>query len=94
MDDHIRALYRHGCRGLFQHVLANSQPNEELPSKFAVTSPPRRKRLDIDASLHLVSADVVSRKDALKHDPDRLAVKLMEIYLTRGARNAAPALAS
>src|SRR5581483_6939422 len=42
VDDHIRALYRHGCRGLFQYVLANSQPNAELPSKFAVTSPPRR----------------------------------------------------
>jgi uncharacterized cofD-like protein len=83
VDDHIRALYRHGCRGMFEYVLANSEPNEELPSKFAVTSPPRRKRLQIDASLHLISADVVSRKDALKHDPDRLAERLMDIYYGR-----------
>ncbi|MGH2470377.1 MAG: gluconeogenesis factor YvcK family protein, partial [Chloroflexota bacterium] len=27
VDDHIRALYRHGCRGLFRYVLANSNPN-------------------------------------------------------------------
>jgi uncharacterized cofD-like protein len=94
VDDHIRALYRHGCRGLFQYVLANSEPNEELPSKFAVTSPPRRKRLDVDPALHLVSADVVSRKDALKHDPERLAEKLIEIYFARGARHAPRALAS
>jgi uncharacterized cofD-like protein len=86
VDDHIRALYRHGCRGLFQYVLANSEPNPELPGKFAVTSPPRRKQLDVDATLRLVAADVVSRKDALKHDPERLAEKLMEIYYARGAR--------
>ncbi len=94
VDDHIRALYRHGCRGLFHYVLANSEPNEELPSKFAVTSPPRRKQLDIDASLHLVSADVVSRKDALKHDPERMAEKLIEIFYSRGARHAPRAKAS
>ncbi|HLG71823.1 MAG TPA: gluconeogenesis factor YvcK family protein [Chloroflexota bacterium] len=93
VDDHIRALYRHGCRGLFDFVLANSEPNEELPSKFAVTSPPRRKRLQIDASLHLISADVVSRKDALKHDPDRLAERLMDIYYGR-LRNPSRAKAS
>ncbi|MBV9119079.1 MAG: YvcK family protein [Chloroflexi bacterium] len=94
VDDHIRALYRHGCRGLFQHVLANSEPNEELPSKFAVTSPPRRRQLQIDSSLHLVAADVVSRKDALKHDPERLAEKLIEIYYSRGARHVPRARAS
>ena len=94
VDDHIRALYRHGCRGLFHYVLANSEPNEELPSKFAVTSPPRRKQLQIDASLHLVSADVVSRKDALKHDPERLAEKLMDIYDSRGTRHPSRSKAS
>jgi uncharacterized cofD-like protein len=94
VDDHIRALYRHGCRGLFQHVLANSEPNEELPSKFAVTSPPRRKQLLVDAALHLLAADVVSRKDALKHDPERLAEKVMELYYSREARHPAKAKAS
>src|SRR5579862_2130352 len=86
VDDHIRALYRHGGRGLFQYVLAKSEPNPELPGKFAVTSPPRRKQLDVDATLRLVAADVVSRKDALKHDPERLAEKLVEMYYSRGAR--------
>jgi hypothetical protein len=71
--------------------LANSEPNEELPSKFAVTSPPRRKHLQVDASLRLVAADVVSRKDALKHDPERLAEKLVDIYYSRGARPRAQA---
>jgi len=94
VDDHIRALYRHGCRGMFQHVLANSEPNAELPSKFAVTSPPRRKHLQVDLSLHLVSSDVVSRKDALKHDPERLAGRLMDIYYSRGARQPSRAKAS
>lgn len=94
VDDHIRALYHHGCRGLFRYVLANSEPNAELPSKFAVTSPPRRSQLKIDPSLHLVSADVVSRRDALKHDPERLASKLMDIYYSRGARHGPKARAS
>ena len=66
-------------------MLANSQPNDELPSKFAVTIPPRQRNLPVDPSLHLVSADVVSRDDALKHDPERLSEKLMEIFYARGA---------
>jgi len=94
VDDHIRALYRHGCRGLFQYVLANSQPNDELPSKFAVTIPPRQRQLQVDPSLQLMSADVVSREDALKHDPERLAEKLMDIYYARGVRHQSRAKAS
>ncbi len=86
VDDHIRALYHHGCRGLFHYVIANSEPNAELPRKFNVTSPPRSNQLAIDPSLHLISADIVSRSDALKHDPERLAEKVMEVFYMRHER--------
>ncbi|MHB8621665.1 MAG: gluconeogenesis factor YvcK family protein, partial [Chloroflexota bacterium] len=91
VDDHIRALYRHGCRGLFDVVIANSEPNAELPRKFAVTSPPRQSELQADPSLYLISADVVSRTDALKHDSDRLAEQVMKtLYLRREKRGSKP----
>ena len=88
VDDHIRALYRHGCRGLFRYVLANSNPNTELPRKFSVTSPPRSQQLEVDPNLRLISADMVSRTDALKHDPDRLAEQVMEVLAMRRERPA------
>ncbi|MDE3078025.1 MAG: YvcK family protein, partial [Chloroflexota bacterium] len=91
VDDHIRALYRHGCRGLFQYVIANSQPNAELPRKFSVTSPPRGRQLEADPTLRLLAADVVSRMDALKHDPERLAEQVMEVFCMRNQR-AAPSV--
>ncbi|MGH2469165.1 MAG: hypothetical protein ACRDGF_03755, partial [Chloroflexota bacterium] len=62
-------------------------PNTELPRKFSVTSPPRSQQLEVDPNLRLISSDMVSRTDALKHDPDRLAEQVMQVLAMRRERS-------
>jgi len=79
--DHVRALERHLGRRLFHHVLANNNISEHLPQNWhsqpvivngVAAHGPRR-----------VVADGISEENRYRHDPQKLARALMQVYYGR-----------
>ncbi len=78
LDDHLRALEEHVGQDLFAYVLANDNLKVQFPRHLNVeVVPPETAR---PASYHLVTADLVDLENPWQHDPQKLAVKLMNLY--------------
>ena len=83
--EHLRALEKHAGGGLFGHVLVNDGPvprarRAELEEKGARLIMYNRTEMPADVPYRFVTADVVSRENPLRHDSDRLARALIDLY--------------
>ena len=89
--DHLEALLAHGGPGLVDICLANSAPVrpgllEKYREEDAVPLPVDRERIAA-LGLKLVERPVASEEgDYARHDPDRLAQAILEIYRGRAVR--------
>ncbi|MFQ5879825.1 MAG: uridine diphosphate-N-acetylglucosamine-binding protein YvcK [Dehalococcoidia bacterium] len=81
VGDHLAALERHVAKGLFQFVLANSNPR---PVHLASNRPsaPVSVGGPLDGA-RLILTDVVSDENPYHHDAKKLAAAVMRIYLER-----------
>lgn len=82
--DHVEALITHTSRDILNCCLVNSgRLDPELSLKYAQEKSfpviPDVKRLE-EMGLNVFEDDVVSRKSYLRHDPKRVAKKIMSIY--------------
>ena len=82
VTDHADALIRHVGTGLFDHVLANSNLQGELPAEWQVSKVSPSGPLKEGAKV--VLADVVSRENPLRHDPKKLSTTLIRLLYDRG----------
>ena len=89
--DHLEALLAHGCPGLVDLCLANSTPMlpglvEKYQAEGAAPLVIDRERIAA-LGLELVERPVAAHHgDFARHDPDKLAEALLEIYRRRAAR--------
>ena len=88
--DHVRALFDHGGRGLFDFTLVNdlSIPPEMLPSYAAEGAYPITVSESELAPLGVVPkyAPVAKwEKGLIRHDPDALADAIMDLYYTESS---------
>ena len=89
--DHIRALFDHGGRGLFDHALINdlSIPSQMLPSYAAEGAYPIRVS---ERELHSLGVEshyapvAKWEKGLIRHDPDALADAIMAFYYQQRPR--------
>jgi uncharacterized cofD-like protein len=77
LGSHLAALWAHGTRSCFTHVLANDNLTVRIVSDvpFSLVSP----RCPTQEGYHLVTEDVIDRAKPWRHDPDKLARALMTI---------------
>ena len=80
LEDHVRALERNVGKGLFEVIIANSNTDFEIPN-----AEPVRPVIN-DANYRVVMADLVDREHPWRHDPDRLARVILEIYHQGGQK--------
>ena len=78
VSDHLQALERHLGRRVFHHVLANSNIAATLPEAWHSTPVVLNGLVAEDP--RAVIADVVSEENRYRHDPQKLARALMQIY--------------
>ncbi|MBI4328510.1 MAG: YvcK family protein [Chloroflexi bacterium] len=76
--DHIRALHRHVGRGLFQYTVVNNNVDATLPSDWPNAIVPLAD-LPVEG-VETIYADVVNPDYRLRHDPDKLAKVLLNLY--------------
>jgi uncharacterized cofD-like protein len=84
VGDHLEALERHVGRGLFDHVLVNSNLNYPLPPS-AQAAGARHVTFDRDnvarRGVRISMADVVAQSPSTHHDSDKLSRAIMkQIY--------------
>lgn len=84
VSDHMRELRKHAGEA-FTTVLANSNYNILTPPPFAtgkwVTLPDPEESIDY----RLLTGDLVDAEHPWRHDADKLAAKLMELYQSFGS---------
>lgn len=83
--DHIRAMEKHGGEGLFSYVLVNEgviprARRAELAEANARVIIYDRSEVPEDTPYRFVTDDVVDRETPVRHDSDRLAKALMDLY--------------
>jgi uncharacterized cofD-like protein len=79
LSDHIQALYRHVGGGLLHVILANDNFGPHIPPQWGVNA----VRLDDalpDPGGRVVKADVVDETRPTRHDPQKLATSLLQLY--------------
>jgi uncharacterized cofD-like protein len=84
VGDHLEALERHVGRGLFDHILVNSNLNYPLPPS-AQTAGARHVTFDrqnvASHGVRISMADVVAETPSTHHDSDKLSRAIMkQIY--------------
>ena len=89
--DHIRAIFQHSAEGLFHLCLVNSAtiPQDVLGSYAKEGAEPLRfdKAACAALGVELVSRPVSTVRDGLvRHDPELLAVALLELHAQRSVR--------
>lgn len=75
--DHYEALRRHTLPGIVGHVVANSNPRELGPNFFGV--PVRHDGQPLD-SLRLHLEDLTDAHHPVRHDSEKLADAVMDVY--------------
>jgi len=86
--DHISELFKHAYDGLFSLCLANDAPvSPALLARYetegAEPTPLDRERVK-KLGVELVTGDILSEKNGVvRHDSDKLALALMELYADR-----------
>jgi uncharacterized cofD-like protein len=78
--DFVHAISRHINRHLFDYVITNRNYRAEKPGvwKSEVVRPGDRSALP--AGVQMIEYDVVDAKNALRHDPQKLAQLLLHLY--------------
>ena len=89
--DHIRAIFQHSLPGLFRLCLVNAAaiPSEVLDRYAREGAEPLRfdKARCAELGVELVSRPVSAVRDGLvRHDPELLAVALLELHAQRSVR--------
>jgi uncharacterized cofD-like protein len=84
--DHVKALERHLGQRVFHHVLANNNVSAPLPANWH--SQPVVLNGAGGHEPRLVVADVISEENRYRHDPQKLARALMQIYYGRSPSSA------
>ncbi len=82
VTDHIVALEGHVGRGIFHHVIANSNLTTTLPEGWH--SEPVRIPVGIARDPRIVEMDVISEENRYRHDSAKLAAAIMRLYHNRG----------
>jgi uncharacterized cofD-like protein len=81
-SDHVRALLDHVDVHIFDYVIVNSQPPQRLLAAYAEEGQgpvtPDAERVT-ELGLTCIPAAVMSEKDHVRHDPDRLANVVLSI---------------
>ena len=83
--DHIQALFKHSCQGLFQLCLVNSMPIPETIARRYAQEGAEPIRFDEarcrDLGVELIRCPMASLENGLvRHNPGHLAHELMTIY--------------
>ena len=88
MADHIEAIERHTAPGLIEAVIANSNlgalPEELHSAPVAVSHPDAR----VFEHMRVVQADVVASENRYRHDFQKLAAAILDVY--HGRENGVP----
>jgi len=84
---HVRALQEQIGKRVFDYVLVNTnfESKDKIKPEWRV-DPVDAERLQEEArslGVEIVEADVVSVANPLRHDPDKLAMALMQLYAAR-----------
>lgn len=79
VEDHFDALTQHVGKGIFTHVVANSNYNFTLPehSHSTMVHPANSTR-----QFELILADLVDEAQPWRHDPSKLAREILQRYET------------
>jgi len=78
VGDHVEALQRHVGQDVFHHVLANDNFDVELGPHSATELVPLD--YEADGGYQVVPAGVIDPQQPWRHDPQKLAGKLMDFY--------------
>lgn len=86
--DHIKAIFRHGGKGIIDYVATNTQEiNNSIKEKYLKKNakPVKINEKNImDLDVKVMEGDFVTIKGGLlRHDPDKLAKFLMEIIMDK-----------
>lgn len=84
--DFVRAVERHVGHELFDYVVTNSNHSARQPDvwKSQVVRPGSRSELP--EGVEMIECDVVDAGNALRHDPQKLAEALLDLYYDRRRR--------
>lgn len=74
VQEHVEAIERHAGKGLFEVILVNDNLNFKSPSVQPVLPTGRIQGYQI------ITADLVDEENPWRHDPRKLARKVMEVY--------------
>ncbi len=87
--EHVTALEKYFYRGLFHYVVANSNIAGPLPEAWH-SRPVMVADYALESS-RLVVADVVAEENRYRHDPQKLAAAVMQLYYQRDHMDEMPA---
>ena len=82
VSDHVRAIERHLRRSVFHYILANDNIVSELPEEWH--SVPVELNGVVGHDPRLMTANVISEENRYRHDPQKLAWALMQLYYGKG----------
>lgn len=87
VEDHVDALVAHVGEGFFDYILVNSNfaAADKIRPEWQVRPVGRGERERELHGAHVVLADVVNADNPLRHDPDKLAARLLRIWQERVA---------
>lgn len=79
--DHIKAVMDSLGTGVLSHALINSNraPSEAIRPEWRIEAVTDENLGDLDKEIEIVSRDLVSDLNPLRHDPDKLTAALIEI---------------
>jgi uncharacterized cofD-like protein len=82
VEDHVNALVSHVGTGFFDYVLVNNnfQSIERIKPEWQVQPVGQGETERLLHGAHLVLADVVNVENPLRHDPDKLAGRLLRLW--------------
>lgn len=84
--DFVRAVERHVGHPLFDYVITNNNHEARQPEvwKSQVVHP--GSKVDLPPSMEMIECDVVDAGNALRHDAQKLAATLLDLYYDRRRR--------
>ncbi|HKV04397.1 MAG TPA: gluconeogenesis factor YvcK family protein [Candidatus Acidoferrales bacterium] len=88
--DHVRAIYDHTCRGLFDFVVINRTPvSPRLLRRYRAqgAEPVDPSLAELERmGLHYVTGDLLQQEGVVRHDQSRLTHILLKEFVKRRAR--------
>jgi uncharacterized cofD-like protein len=94
VEDHLRVLYEYSSSLQIDYVIVNSAPiNDALREKYLADGAVQvefnsgiEATVEDGSGFRLVLGDLLNENDVVRHDPDKLAHLLLELYSSREAR--------